>query len=216
MKIDELKVEARTSDGSAAARRLRFSGKVPAILYGHKEAVVSLAVNTEALEHVLSTGHHVVTLNMGDRQERALLKEVQYDTWGREILHVDFSRVALDELVIVEVAIVPHGTPKAVLAGAVLEQPLHALELECKADDIPDDIRIEVSALELDQKIHVKDIALPEGVRAKNEPEAIVFIVKPPRAPEVAPEAAAEAAAEPELIGRAAKEAEEGEAEGKS
>lgn len=217
MKIDELKVEPRNAEGSSSARRLRASGKVPAILYGHRETPVNLAIDTEALDQMLSTGHQLVTLNVQGKQERALLKEVQYDTWGREVLHVDFSRVGLDELVTVEVPVVSHGTPKAILSGAVLEQPLHELEIECKADAIPDQILVEVGGLELDQKIHVKDLALPEGVRAKNEAEAIVFVVKIPRGPEEVPTAAAaEAPAEPELIKRPAKETEEGEAAGKS
>jgi large subunit ribosomal protein L25 len=217
MKIDQLNAELRAGGGSAASRRLRGSGKVPGVLYGHKEEVLSLAVDAEALGQLLETGHHVVTLNIGEQEQRALLKEVQYDTWGREILHVDFSRVALDERVTVEVPVIAHGTPKAILSGAVLEQPLRSVSLECQADEIPDDIRVEVSAMELDNKIQVRDLPLPAGAVVKNEPDAIVFVVKAARVEEVVAEAAPAAAAEPELIGRAAKEeAEEGEPEGKS
>jgi len=214
MKIAELKAEPRTGSGSAAARRLRLSGKVPAILYGHDEAVVGLSLDVAELARVLETGRHVVNLNIAGRQERALLKEVQHDTWGREILHVDFNRVGLDEKVTVEVSIVAHGTPKAIAGGAVLEQPLHTVEVECLADDIPDEIRVEVAEMDLEDKVHVRELPLPAGVKVLNDPEAIVFVVKAARVEEVTAPVAAEAAAtEPEVIGRAAKEEAEGEEE---
>jgi large subunit ribosomal protein L25 len=214
MKIEELKAESRSARGSASARRLRAEGKVPGVLYGHGQDVVMLAFDQGALQEALGTGHQLVTLNVGGRQERALVKEVQFDTWGREILHVDLSRVALDETVTVNVEIVGHGTPKAILAGNVLEQPLHRLEVACKADAIPDAIRVEVGDLEADGKIHVRDLKLPEGVRALVDPDTIVFVVKETHEEVIAPAPAAEAVtAEPEVIGRAAKEEEEEPAE---
>lgn len=217
MKIEELNVESRSSQGSAAARRLRCEGKVPGVLYGHGQDVQMLSVSQEELSAVLQSGHQLVTLRTGDHQERALLKEVQFDTWGREILHVDFSRVALDETVTVTVEIVSHGTPKAILTGAVLEQTLRRIEVACKADAIPENIRVEVAELEVNDKITVKDLPLPAGVKAMADADAIVFIVKETRE-EVMPAATAvegATSAEPEVIGRAAKEAEEEGAEEK-
>jgi large subunit ribosomal protein L25 len=174
-----------------------------------------LSLPAEALRHALEAGHRLVTLRLGDREERALVKEVQFDTWGQEILHVDFGRVALDETVTVEVEVVSHGTPKAALSGGVLEQPLRRVRLACKADAIPDQIRVEVEGMDLNDKIHVKDLPIPPGVKITEDPDAIVFIVKETREEEVVAAApAAEApSAEPEVIGRAAKEAEPEEEE---
>jgi len=214
MKIEELKAESRTVQGSASARNLRRQGLVPAVLYGHGEEVVMLSLPVEALRSALDSGQRLITLHLGERQERALVKEVQFDTWGREILHVDFSRVALDETVNVSVEVVSHGTPKAALVGGVLEQPLRRVQVACKADAIPDHIRVEVDHLEINDKIQVKDLPLPQGVTILDDPDGIVFIVKETReeiAPVAAPAAEA-AAAEPEVIGRAAKEAAEAEA----
>ena len=213
MEIQALEVERREAQGSAAARRLRRQGKVPGVLYGHGQEVVPLTLPAEAVHEVLETGRKLVTLKLGGVQERALVKEVQFDSWGREILHVDFSRVALDEVVNVEVEIIGHGTPKAALSGGVLEQPLRRLPIACKADAIPDSIRAEVSAMETGHMIHVRDLQLPEGVKALADADGIVFIVKEARVEEVVAAPAPEAAvAEPEVIGRAAKaEAEEGE-----
>ncbi len=215
MKIEELKADPRTTQGSAQSRQLRAKGKVPAILYGHGQAVEMLSLPADALRHALESGRRLVTLRLGDREERALVKEVQYDTWGQEILHVDFGRVALDETVSVEVEVVSHGTPKGALSGGVLEQPLRRVQLACKADAIPDQIRVEVERMDLNDKIQVKDLPVPPGVKITEDPDAIVFIVKETREEEVVAAApAAEAAStEPEVIGRAAKEAEAEEEE---
>jgi large subunit ribosomal protein L25 len=215
MKPEAIKTEERSSSGSSAARRMRCKGKVPGILYGHGEEAVKLALDGKQLADFLQTSHHLVRLQIGERQESALVKEVQYDTWGKEILHADFARVAMDELVTVAVQIIPHGTPKATQAGAVLEQVMHAVEVTCKADEIPDIIRVEVGHLELDGKIFVKDLALPAGVKAAADADDIVFIVQETHEEAIAaPVAAAEgaAAAEPELI-RPVKPAEDAEGE---
>lgn len=209
MKIDQLNADARTGKGSSAARKLRAEGKVPGVLYGHGEEAVPLTFSAEQLQHVLETGHQLVEIKLADTSERALVKEVQYDTWQRDVMHVDFTRVGLDELVTVEVSILSHGTPKAIASGSVLEQPLHAIEVECKADEIPENIRVEVGDLEENGKIKVSDLPLPPGVRAKTDPEAIVFIVKATREEIAAPTPVVEGAVEPELIKRAPKEEEE-------
>ena len=215
MKIEELAADPRTTKGSSSSRQLRRQGKVPGVLYGHGQEVVMLSLPGEALRHALETGRRLVTLRLGDRQERALVKEVQFDPWGQEILHVDFGRVALDETVSVEVEVVSHGTPKGQLSGGVLEQPLRRVQVACKADAIPDQIRVEVERLDLNDKIQVKDLPVPPGVKITEDPDAIVFIVKEAHEEEVVAAApAAEAvAAEPEVIGRAAKEAAAAEAE---
>ena len=215
MKIEELKAEPRTTRGSAHSRQLRQTGKVPGILYGHGQEVVMLSLPGDELRHAIEVGHRLVTIKLGDREERALVKEVQFDTWGQEILHVDFGRVALDETVTIEVEVVSHGTPKGALSGGVLEQPLRRVQLECKADAIPDQIRVEVERLDLNDKIQVRDLPIPPGAKITEDPDAIVFIVKETHEEEVVAAApAAEAvAAEPEVIGRAAKEAEAEEEE---
>jgi len=207
------RAERRLEMGTLPARRLRRQGKVPAVLYGHGEEVLPLALSHDSAEEMVGSGHHLVTLEIEGKRERAIIKEVQWDTWGREILHLDFSRVAMEDIVTVLVEIVPHGTPKALLAGAVLEQPLRALEVSCKADRIPDSIRVEVGHLEVGQMIHVRDLSLPEGVTPRARPDQIVFVMKETRGevPVAPPEEGAAAPSEPEVIGRQAKAAEEAE-----
>lgn len=207
MKGQTFHAERRQESGSARMRRLRRANKIPCVLYGHGEEVVPLALPADAIDDLLHGGHQVITLEYDGKQEPALIKEVQHDVWGREVLHVDFSRVSLDETVTVAVEIVGHGQPKAVLSGGVLEQPLHSVELDCKADEIPREIRVETGSLDIGEMIHVRDLELPEAARAITDPDAIVFVVHEARkAAEAVEEAPGEGApAEPEVIGRAAE-----------
>lgn len=209
--------QKRENHGSHIARRLRREGKIPAIVYGHKEAAVSITLNKEEMEKVLRQGARVVDLKTDGKVEKALIREVQRDHLGKELLHIDFARVALDERVVVDVRLELRGHAPGVTAGGVLDQPMHSLSVECLAIAVPDHIRVNVGELQIAQAIHVRDIALPEGVKAMDDPEAVVVLVKAPVVEaEAAPAAAAPVAgetAEPEVIGRQAKPAEGEEAE---
>ncbi len=218
MEEQVLKATRRTTSGSANARRRRHAGEVLAILYGHGEDVVSLALAADAVHHMIENGHHLVTLEIEGSQQSAIIKQVQWDTWSRHILHIDFGRVALDEHVTCAVEIVSHGTPKDVASGAVLTQPLHSIEVTCTAGNIPDAIRVEIGHLETGQAVHVRDLELPEGVVVAVDPAVVVISLQEPRGleadAEAEPEAAEVGTAEPEVIGKGSKEtAEEGEAE---
>ncbi len=209
-----LAAEKREGRGTRAAERLRKQGRVPAVVYGHKEATVSLSVGRDDLLSALRHGARVVDLKTDGSAETALIREVQWDHLGKEVLHVDFARVSKDERIQIEVRIELRGTAPGVTAGGVLDQPLHAVEVECLAVSIPESIRVNVGELQMDGAIHVRELHLPEGVVALTDPDAVVVHVT---AKQVEPEAAAAAApaagtAEPEVIGRKAGE-EEGEEE---
>ncbi|HRU06054.1 MAG TPA: 50S ribosomal protein L25 [Candidatus Brocadiia bacterium] len=217
MDLMVLKAEARKETGSRAARRLRAQGKAPAVLYGHGEEVALLTLEEEALKEVISREAHAVMLEIGGQQQRALIRDVQHDTWGQRLLHADFTRVAKGDRVVVAVKVELHGVPKAVATGAMLEQPLMNVNLDCDADAIPGHLVVEVEGMEIGQMIHASDLRLPEGVTLKTDPHAVVAVLLAPKAEEAAPVAAAEgeaAAAEPELI-RKEKEEEDEEGEEK-
>lgn len=217
MNISVMEVERRATVGSSSTRRLRAQGRVPAVLYGHSEQVVPLSVDAEALEELLGTESHAVDLKIGDTTERALIKDVQYDTWGDLCQHIDFARVSMDERVTVTVNIETHGTPKEVDSGAVLEHPLMSLEIECRVDNIPNHLVAEVGGMEIGDTIEAGDIPLPEGVTLVTDAQSVVAVLRPPmEVEEEAEEAVEEAeAAEPELISRAKEEEGEEEAESK-
>jgi large subunit ribosomal protein L25 len=208
-----LTAQPRQGRGSRQAKRLRKQGLVPAVLYGHKEETLSLALPLDVFEAAVRHGARVVDLTAGGKTEKALIREVQWDHLGKEVLHVDFTRVAADERIHVVVPIELRGIAPGVTAGGVLDQPLHTLNVECLAISLPESIRVNVNELQIGAAIHVRDLTLPEGVKALADPDAIVVhITAPQAAPEAAPAAPATEQAEPEVIGRQ-KAAEEEEAE---
>jgi large subunit ribosomal protein L25 len=207
----ELKATPRTGIGSRAVKRLRDAGQVPGVLYGHKQAVVPFTVDKHDLAAVLNKHAHVVDLMLDSGTEKVLVKDVQYDHLGDEVIHIDLTRVSLDERVEVTIPIELKGTPKGEADGGVLQQIISEIEVECLVLEIPELIRHNVSEMALDAVLHVKDLQVPAGVKILRDPEAIVAQVK-----EIKEEVAAVEAgtAEPEVIGRKAGE-EEGEEEKK-
>jgi large subunit ribosomal protein L25 len=208
-----LTAQQRSQLGSRANKRLRDGGQIPGVIYGHKEAVVPITLPKKEVTNYLSKGAHVFDIALDGKSEKVLVKEVQYDHLGMEILHVDFARVSLDEKVEVTVPLELKGTPKGEADGGVLQQLVSDLEIECLVTAIPDVIRHNVSEMELDSVLHIKDLTLPEGVRCLQDEDLIVATVK--EVLEEAATTAAEGAAEPEVIGRKAEDEEGGAEEAK-
>ena len=207
-----LEAKTRTTRGTREARRLRQQGFIPAVVYGHKEATLSIAVSAEDLQRVIRHGARVVDLKADGRQEKALIRDLQWDHLGKDLMHVDFARVAADERVVVPVPLEIRGTAPGIAAGGVLDQPLHTLSVECLAVQMPSSIRVNVGELPLGGVIHVRELVLPEGVKAMDDPDAVVVQVIAKQAePEPAAAPAPTEGAEPELIGRQKAAEEEGE-----
>ncbi len=205
---ENLAVEAREPGGKLRNRRLRKSGKVPVVLYGHGEDVVCLGVSAQDLTAVINRGSRMVALS-GAVTESAFIREVQWDTWGTEVVHVDFTRISADEKVKVRLSVELRGEAPGVRNGGVVEHLLHDIELECPAGSIPEKIRINVNELELDATITVGEIELPEGAVVLGKATAIVVQCVEPT--EVLDEDLAEAVpGEPEVIGEKDEEAKDG------
>jgi len=204
----QLTARPRSELGSRANKRLRDSGFIPGVIYGHKEAVVPVTLPKKEVVTYLDRGTHLFDIALDGKSEKVLIKEVQYDHLGQEVVHVDFARVSLDEKVEITVPLELKGTPKGEAEGAVLQQIVAELEIECLVTDIPKEIVHNVSDMEKDSVLHVGDLKLPPGVRPLQDPELIVAMVK--EIEEAAPAEAAveEGAAEPEVIGRKAEDEE--------
>jgi len=208
----ELLAEQRQERGSKLARRMRRPGRVPAVLYGHKEETVSLSLSADDLVKAIRHGVRVVDLKTAAGVQKAFINEVQWDHLGMEVLHVDLTRVAADERIRVMVPLEIRGIAPGVTGGGILDQPLHTLDVECLAVSIPESIRVNVGELQLGGSIHVRDLTLPPGVVARTDPDAIVVHVTVPQEAAAAPATEAPAGqVEPEVIGR--PKAEEGEGE---
>lgn len=179
---------------------------VPGVVYGHGQEGLKIAMNAHDLLLTLHAGAHMFDLEVeGEPGDKVLVKELQYDHLGDEIIHVDWQRVMLTETVEVSVPIVPVGHAIGSVHKGVLDQPLKELRIACLPTQIPDDIRVHVTNLDIGMMLMVKDLELPEGVVTANSPDQVVVTVHPP-VTEEAVEAAEEAAeeettAEPEVIG---------------
>jgi len=196
---DALEVSLRKTTGSSEARRLRRSGMVPAILYGHNEPCVGLVAKRDALHAAIRHGSRIVQLQ-GAVKTAALIRDLQWDTYGIEPLHVDFLRVSAKDRVRVKVPVELKGDSPGHRAGGIVTLVLHEIELECKADQVPERVIAPIGHLELGHAIKVKELELPGGARAILDGEETVVSCAVPAArkgtDEVAP------VVEPEVIGR--------------
>jgi large subunit ribosomal protein L25 len=208
----ELAVESREAQGKHGNRRLRQSGKIPGILYGHGLECVPLSVAADVLTAAIRHGSRLVSLT-GAVTESAFIRDLQWNTWGTHIVHVDFTRISEHEIVEVRVTVELRGESPGVREGGVVLQHIHEVEIACPASVIPDKLAVNINHLMLDQSVLLGNIELPEGAKilADDLEAVVVECVVPKEMPE---EGAAEAVpGEPEVIG--AKESEEGESDEK-
>ena len=207
----QITIKPRNELGSRANKRLRDSGFVPGVIYGHKEAVVPVTLPKKEVENHLNHGAHLFDLALDGKSEKVLVKEVQYDHLGISVIHVDFARVSLDERVEVTVPIELKGEPKNDgETPGVVTQVINELEIECLVTEIPHNIVVNIADMKLDDQITIADLKLPAGVTTKVDADAVVVTFKEVKEEEAAPVEGE--TAEPEVIGR--KPEDEAAAEG--
>ena len=190
MSTHELKVTSRQPDGKSAAKQLRREGGVPAVVYGHKEAPVTLALDAHELSVLLAHGgaHGLLMLKQeGQADMPVVIKALQKHPYKPKMNSVDFLRVSLDEDITSTVPIVLSGEAVGVkVDGGVLVHSLHEIEVTARPQNIPDHITVDISGLEFDgAPIHVNEITLPAGVKAVTPGETPIAVVNPPEPEEV-------------------------------
>lgn len=213
----KLKAEKRDNSGKGVARKLRGTGRIPAVLYGHGEETRSLSVDAHELELLMQRVHlenTIVQLQIGGEKAaiKALAREVQRHPHRPVILHVDFYQIHAGEKITVEVPVRLVGQAPGVKAGGMMQHSLTNLEVRCLPDSIPEFVAVDVSGMEIGDSRHIGDVALPNGVEATQDAERTICSLIPPQAGVAEPgaEAAEEPTGEePEVIRRA----KEGEAE---
>ncbi len=213
-----LAASSRTERGSAASRRLRARGLVPAVLYGHGREPQALSLSRAELEKVLTgiaAASTLIDLSVDGTPCKTLIREIQRTAVRREISHIDFYEIHADEQITVEVPVHLVGTPDGVRnAGGVLDQVLREIEIEVLPADLPERVELDVTALTIGRSLHVRDIQIPNATILTDE-DATVCTVVPPRIEEAAVPAAEAAVepTEPELIRKPREEEAEGEGE---
>jgi large subunit ribosomal protein L25 len=212
----KLTVQTRTQVGRNAIKKVRKEGLIPGVIYGVGQEPINLEVNRRQLSTVLahsSSENILLELEIVDgdnkRSSLAMIQEVQHHPIQRQILHVDFHAVSATEKITAEVPIETIGEPIGVKTnGGLLEHNLRDLEVECLPGDLPDRIEVDVTNLDINQSIHVKDLKLPPGVEAVMDGDLTVVAVSAARVEEEPTEVLGATPAAPEVI--TAKKPEEG------
>lgn len=207
---DVLQAQPRDKVGKLHNRRLRAAGQIPAILYGHGEGSVSLVLAKEELRGVLQHGGQLVELQ-GAAQGQALLQALQWDPFGRELLHVDLLRVHAGDMVTVEIPLELKGEAPGEREGGVVELVMHQVPMEVSPAALPEKLLIDVSDLQLGSSAGVGSILdLPEEAKVLlDDKTVIVRCVATAEEPEETDAVAAESG-EPEVIGKKEEEEESG------
>lgn len=189
-----IEVELREGRGKESNRKLRASGRIPAIIYGHGNDPVALSLDPIQLERKIKSSHAGMNTLFDLSGEGAvagrtvLVKELQRDPVRGGLTHADFYEISADETIQVNVPIHLSGEPAGVVMGGVIEHTLREIELECLPRAIPDEIILDVSALEIGDTLHVSDLPLPGGVELMtDEALSVVSVMLPKAAEEEAP-----------------------------
>jgi large subunit ribosomal protein L25 len=210
-----LTAKKRERLGSRYSARLREQGGLPAIVYGHKEDPVPVAIDAHVALGFIHKGEKVFQLQLDGSNETVLLKDVQFDYLGTKIVHCDFARVSLTERVHVTVPVRLIGEARGLkTAGAVLMHPVGEIEIECIVTELPDFIEVDITDLDVEGSITAGEIRLPsDNMKLLTEADAMVAHVVGPavEAPE-GEQAVVEGSAQPEVIRE--KKKDEGDAKG--
>lgn len=211
---DTVSFSAQTRDlGTKASRRLREGGRLPAIVYGHREDVVPISLDYHEVEVALAHGARTLDVVLGDKTQRCLIKDVQLDYLGTSPIHLDLTRVDEDERVNVNVGIELKGVPKGAMHGGVMDQHLTEIEVECRVVDIPETLHPLVAHLEVGESLLVKDLDLPQGVTAITNAEdriaTVHALAQVAEDDEPGDEEEGAGGEEPQRIGRVRKDEEE-------
>lgn len=173
-----LTVKERTEFGSAASRRSRGDGFIPAVVYGHSGAQHCLVNNREfnaAFKYISES--EIITLKLDKTELQVLIKDYQIDILRDRVLHLDFYEIEMGKVLRTHLPIHLEGTPLGVREGGILEAPLHELDIECLPKDLPENVTIDISDLQTSAALHVKDIEPPKGVKILTHGDQVVAAV---------------------------------------
>jgi len=204
-----IEVNPRPETGKNANRRARAAGKIPAVVYGGGRESVAIEVDRKTLLDTMK-GHSgetpIFLLKLGDKERHAMIRNMEVDPISRQVIHIDFQRVLMDQKVRVAVPVELVGTAYGVKTeGGLLDFVTREIHIECLPGDIPKHLEVDVTEVHVGQHVEAKDVQLPQGVTLLDEPDKVIASLTHGRL-ETADEAAAERA-EPEVIKKTKAEA---------
>jgi len=196
-----LKAEIREQIGSKAAANIRKQGRIPAIIYGHKKETVPISLDTHNFVDGLHHRHRLMDVQIGKKKEKVIVKDLQYDYLGKDIIHIDLIRVDVTETVRVTVPIELKGTAKGTHEGGIVEEHTDHLEVECRVTDIPETILVSVKDMDVGDALYARDVELGDSVKSVTDPSTLLVTCSLVAAAKSAEELEEEAPAAPEVIG---------------
>ena len=180
-KFEKLDVDIRKEHGTSAARRTRLQNKVPAVVYHSGIEATPLSVDKISLNKALRTGQMIFEVNVEDKDQFVLVKEIQYHPVTDEIIHIDFQKVKEDEKISLEVAVRSSGEAQGVKLGGLLVQMLNSVTIKCRPAEIPEFLEIDVTDMEMNTNLFVRDITLPGDVEMLTADDIAVVSVQEPK-----------------------------------
>ena len=180
-KFERLNVDIRKENGTSAARRTRLQNKVPGVVYHSGVEGVPLSVDKNSLKKALKTGQMIFEINVEDKDQFVLVKEIQYHPVTDDIIHIDFQKVREDEKISLDVAVRSVGDSQGVKLGGILVQMLNSVSVKCKPSEIPEFLEIDVTEMEMNSNLFVKDITLPDDVEMLTAEDIAVVSVQEPK-----------------------------------
>ena len=180
-KFEKLNVNIREGKGTSSARRIRLKDQIPAILYHSGLDAISLSVDKKELYKALKTGQVIFEVIVKDKNQFVLVKDVQYHPVNDNIMHIDFQKVKEDEKISLEVPLRVIGEAEGVQAGGILVQIVNTITVKCKPTTIPEALIIDVTDLELNSSLSVKDIQLAADVEIITAEDLAVVSVQEPK-----------------------------------
>jgi large subunit ribosomal protein L25 len=212
-----LETERREDSGKGVARKLRAAGRVPAVFYGHDQEATRLSVDAREMVHVLrsSGGSNVLLDLMVDgKAHLAMPREIQRDHIHNKLIHIDFLAVSRTETITVDVPVIEFGDAAGVKEGGVVEHHLRDLRVECLPQDVPEQLDVDISELNIGDMIHVRDVVVPAGVTVLTNPDDAVLSVITPAALRTEAELLLPGEEAPEVVAPEGVEGEAAPAEG--
>ena len=209
-----LEAQKREASGKGAARGMRRAGHIPAILYGRKNEVIPIRIEERGFRDFLQNYGENAFINLEIAEhgtENVMVKDIQRDPVSNQLLHTDLLRISMDEPITSSISITLVGSAPGVREGGILEFPHRQLAVHCLPTLLPENLDVDISQLEIDDRLSVEDISLPEEIEILDDPNTRIVAIVPPRVEEeaeveteegVEEEAVVDEDAEPEVISR--------------